>query len=324
MPLQNKKNILITGATGFIGSYIVKHALALKYEVYVAVRKTSNRKSLEDLNVNFLILDFSSETAIARTLTSTIVFDTVIHNAGVKTASTEEAYKHNNVDLTKNLCAALQKKRLLKGSFIFISSLAALGPGEEDSMACIAENRVASPLSSYGKSKLLAEKEVEKSGLKYTIIRPTAVFGKGGNDYKQLVSLVKKNIAIYLASPKQLLSFIHADDLARLIFLANTPAGVNQVFNASDTQNYTLEKFYKTVEHALGKNIKIRLRVPFFIVASIANLNGLLQKMCNIKSPLDSIEKAREVTALNWACCTDKIQSQLHFVAQHSLNEIID
>lgn len=323
MPNTPKK-ILITGATGFIGKYIVEHALKNGYEVYLAVRDKSDFSRIADLDFKKITVDFSSEESIANSFSLDIVFDTVVHSAGVKSCFVASDYYTHNVALTKNLCAVLHKRKLLKGKFIYMGSLAALGPGDKVSLADITENKAAKPISDYGKSKLLAEKEVVRSGLNYTILRPTAVYGKGTSDYNGLVKIVKKGLAVYTAKPSQRLSFIHAEDVARIVFMTDDFLQKNQTFNVSDGIDYTLASIYEIVASALKVKIRLRLRIPFFLVLAMAHYNHYIEKIFKIENALNSIEKANEVTAHNWKCSAKKLKDELGFWALHTLKEIID
>ena len=324
MPHKVKKTVLITGATGFIGKYIIEQALKSDYEVFIAVRKESDTSRINGLNFKKILVDFSSEETINTSFSSTIVFDTVVHNAGVKTCLDKDNYYKFNTELTRNLCKVLHKRKALTGKFIFISSLAAIGPGDKEVLEDITESKEEKPISQYGHSKLLAEKEVLKSGLDFIILRPTAVYGMGTSDYTGLIKVVRKGWAIYMAEPSQHLSFVHAEDLARIVFLADNITNGNQIFNVSDSIDYTLESFYEIVASGVGVKTKFKVRVPFFIVKNIAQFNHYTEKFLKIENALNSIEKANEVTALNWKCSAEKLVNAIGFTATHSLMEIID
>ena len=316
----HKKKVLITGATGFIGKYIVEQALENDYEVFLALRKQSHIPSIDGLSFRKISMNFSSQSSIASSLPSNIVFDTVVHNAGVKACSNKEDFYKYNTELTQNLCHALREKKALRGKFIYMSSLAALGAGDEKSLGDLTEIKEEKPISHYGRSKLWAEKEVLKSGLDHIILRPTAVYGKGTSDYKYLIKLIKKGLAVYTAKPHQKLSFVHAADVAKSVFMVDRIANENQVFNVSDGVEYTLQSVHQTIADALGVKIKFKVRVPFFMVKGMVLFNHYLK----IENALDSVDKAREVTALNWKCSAQKLKDEIGFKASHLLKEIID
>ncbi len=322
--MTSKKKILITGATGFIGKYLIEHAIKNNYDVFLTLRKSSNTKEIDHLDFNKIHIDFTSEKTISNSLSDTIIFDTIIHNAGVKACFKKEDYFKYNETLTENLSTVLKKRKLLKGKFIYISSLAALGPGDHKTLEDITENKVEQPISNYGRSKLFAEKKVINSGLNYIILRPTAVYGKGTSDYKDLIAIVKKQLAVYTASPNQLLSFIHANDVAQAVFLASESSKNNTTYNLSDTREYTLKSVYKTVADELNTNLKLKIRIPLFAIYSVAVINHYLEAFFKIENSLNSIEKAKEITALNWKCSAKKLKEELNFKPLHSLKEIVD
>jgi nucleoside-diphosphate-sugar epimerase len=170
----------------------------------------------------------------------------------------------------------------------------------------------------------LAEKEVVRSGLSYTILRPTAVYGKGTSDYNALVKIVKKGFAVYITKPCQRLSFVHAEDVAIVVFLTDKLSQKNQVFNVSDGVDYTLASIYEIMASALKVKLMLKLRIPFFLVLAVAQYNHYIERFFKIENALNSFEKANEVTAPNWKCSSKKLKDRLGFKAVHTLKEIID
>ena len=77
-----KERILITGASGFIGSFLVEEALKRGLETWAAVRKSSSRQFLQDKDIRFIELDLSSEERLKEQLKG-VQFDYVVHAAGV-------------------------------------------------------------------------------------------------------------------------------------------------------------------------------------------------------------------------------------------------
>lgn len=316
---QKKKKVLITGATGFIGRYLVEAAIANGFEVYITIRKSSRFNHLKPLGVQTILMDFTSEETIRQSFKKvpSIVFDSIIHNAGVKNLFKFEEFVRYNTQLTRDLCAAVQTLNLLSGQFIYISSLAASGPGNPETMEQITERKVAMPISAYGKSKLLAEQRIKESGIDYLILRPTAVYGKGTSDFKDVVLGIKTGVAVFFTSKQQTLSLIHAADLASICFACIDKGLKNDTFLLTDGKSYTIDTFNEILAKSTNSKIRWNIRIPTKIIRSAAYLQGRLR----IKSSLNSTDKANEVLAMNWHCRSDKLYAATGYTIRHHLED---
>ena len=149
--------ILITGASGFIGSFIVEEALNRGFETWAAVRKSSSREFLQDERIHFIELNLSSEEQLKQQLKD-IQFDYVVHAAGVTKCLHKEDFFRINTEGTKNLVRALLDLQMPLKRFVYISSLSIMGAiREEQPYKEIREQDKAMPNTAYGKSKLEAE-----------------------------------------------------------------------------------------------------------------------------------------------------------------------
>ena len=101
-----KMKILITGASGFIGSFIVEEALKRGFETWAAVRKSSSKKYLQDERIRFIELDFSSQEKLEQQLKD-CHFDYVVHAAGATKCLHQEDFFRINTEGTKYLVNAL-------------------------------------------------------------------------------------------------------------------------------------------------------------------------------------------------------------------------
>ncbi|MFH1936860.1 MAG: SDR family NAD(P)-dependent oxidoreductase, partial [Bacteroidota bacterium] len=105
--MRNANSVLITGASGFIGSHLVEEGLRRGFEVYAAVRKTSSRRYLTDPRIRFLELDLASPERLSEQLlqgkTAGVRFNFIIHNAGITRSRTTEDFFRINKGLTRNL-----------------------------------------------------------------------------------------------------------------------------------------------------------------------------------------------------------------------------
>ena len=191
------KKILITGASGFIGGFLVEEGLRLGFEVTAAVRKSSNRKYLQDERIQFLELNLDHPIELQKQLALHILqngkFDFVIHNAGVtKVAQKEEFHRVNSLN-TQYLVDVLIENDWIPEKFIFISSLAAFGAGKKGSTQPIELTDKPNPINLYGKSKLVAEEYIaSKEEFPYIFIRPTGVYGPREKDYFVFFKMINR------------------------------------------------------------------------------------------------------------------------------------
>ena len=129
----NQRKLLITGASGFIGSFVVERALELGAEVWVIARSTSNKRYLSDSRIHFITADLANETAVVANAlcAANTQWDACIHVAGVTKAIDAAAFDRGNYQATVHLAEALLQKHLLKGRFVYFSSLSVMGAPKE-------------------------------------------------------------------------------------------------------------------------------------------------------------------------------------------------
>ena len=227
-----KERVLITGASGFVGYHLVEEALKNNLEVYAAVRKTSNIDHLLKIGVNFVFSDFNDISSLEKEI-KTNRYDYIIHAAGVTKARSNQEYEYINAGLTYNIAAAVSQSDNKLKKFVLISSLAALGP-LHTLEGIITEHTVPQPVTSYGKSKLLAEENLSKfPEINFTILRPTAVYGPRDKDIYIFFKQLAAGIEPYIGRMEQKLSFIYVTDLAKAAVNA-LYKGHQQTFNLSD------------------------------------------------------------------------------------------
>ena len=168
------KKVLITGASGFIGSFIVEEALRKGMETWAVVRRTSSRKYLQDDRIHFIELDFSSVDKLKEQL-SGHQFDYVVHAAGVTKCLNKEDFFRVNRDGTRNFVEALQALNQPLERFVFLSSLSIFGAiREQQPYKEIEPTDTPKPNTAYGQSKLKAEAMLPDD-FPYIILRPTGV-----------------------------------------------------------------------------------------------------------------------------------------------------
>jgi UDP-glucose 4-epimerase len=312
-----KEKVLITGASGFVGYHLIIEALKNNLEVYAAVRESSKIEHLKEFNIQYVYLDIGNQAALEKELHEK-KYNYIIHAAGITRAISVEEYNRVNADHTLNLAkAALTLGDTLK-KFVLISSLAAVGPLTTLN-GIITENTPPNPITAYGKSKLLAEEKLKTvSGLNYTILRPTAIYGPRDTGIFIFFKQLSNRIEPYIGRGEQKLSFIYVADVAKASLRA-LYGGDKQVFNLCDDSFYDRYELGHVAKNILSvKTIKFHLSVNFVkFLAFVSEKVGSLRN----KAPILNIEKLNELTAVNWACSIDLAKQALGFYPQYTLEE---
>jgi len=320
--MRKAKSILITGASGFIGSHLVEQGLSRGYEVYAAVRKTSSRRYLTDTRIRFLELDYPSPESLASQLaalkTNGIRFDFIIHNAGTTRARNGEEFDLVNNLFTQNLVEALEATGLVPEKFVYISSLAAIGPGDPITMHPISDETPPHPIDMYGRSKRAAEVYLQsKSDFPCLILRPTGVYGPRETDYLAVYRNLNKGFEFYAGCAGQRVSFLYITDLVNLIYEAMNSDCFNKIWVASDGRNYSVREFSSLVKKILRKKA-IQVIVPLPVVRLLAGILEFAYRPFG-KVPLLNREKLAIMGSMNWQCDPTSCFRDLHFSPQYDL-----
>ena len=155
--------ILITGASGFIGSFIVEEALRRGMDTWAAVRKSSSLQFLQDERIHLINLNLSSEEDLKRQLDGH-VFDYVVHAAGVTKCLHKEDFYRVNTEGTKHLVNALMALQMPIKRFVEISSLSVYGPvREQQPYEEIRESDGPQPNTAYGRPTRKRTRSVSSS-----------------------------------------------------------------------------------------------------------------------------------------------------------------
>ncbi len=312
-----KQKVLITGASGFLGYHLVCSALEKGYEVYAAVRKSSDISHLRHLPVRFIELDYRDPAGMAAQFLEHR-FEYVVHAAGTTKALDLETYERVNADFTGNLAKAAATHPGMVQKLVFISSLAAVGP-LQDASGLIREDLTPRPVTAYGKSKLSAENKLKMTDLAVAIFRPTAIYGPRERDIFILIQQLSKGIDLYIGRSAQQLSFVYGPDMAELAINALGNASATGIYHVSDGQSYNRYAFADAALEILGKKAR-RIHLPMPLVKLGLFTAEKLGKMMN-KMPPVTLEKLNELTAANWICDISRAQQQLGFQPRFDLQK---
>ena len=131
----DKPTLLVVGAGGFIGGFIVEEGLRRGYEVYAAVRESTSRRYLTDSRIHFVVLDYDDadalETALGEALPKARRWNSIIYNLGATKCARFADFNRINYGYLRDFTEAIYRLGAVPGHFLFMSSLSALGPVDE-------------------------------------------------------------------------------------------------------------------------------------------------------------------------------------------------
>lgn len=312
-----KEKVLITGASGFLGFHLINAAIQNDLDVFAAVRGNSNIKHLQDLPVQFVQLDFTNIKRLDD-IFDEHQFDYVIHAAGTTKANSQQEYHLVNDQYTQNLAQAAAKKKDQVKRFVFISSLAATGPIKSNE-GKIKEDQCPNPVTAYGKSKLAAERNLEKVDIPTTILRPTAIYGPREKDIFIVNQYLKQGFEPYIGKAPQQLSFVYGKDVADLAVKVLTNKNANGIYNITDGKEYSRYDYAGIVKKILGKKT-FKLHLPVAVVKMLLFAVEKINRSMN-KVPAVSNEKLNELMAENWICDISKAITELDFKPVYDLEK---
>lgn len=301
--------ILITGATGFIGSHLADVFAARGDTVRCLVRKSSSLQWVEPIHPELVYGDLFDGAVLDRAVDGV---DGVYHVAGLTKARTAQEYDLGNHVATRNLLEAVVRTNPGIRRFVHVSSQAAVGPSTGGDP--VDERTEFHPITAYGISKMEAEKEclAFMDRVPITIVRPPAVYGPREKDIFAFFESVNKGLQPMIGLSPKSVSLIHVKDLVDGIVLAGEhQAGIGQTYFISSERAYTWREVGEVTAKAMGKKV-IRLRVPVPIVYAVAGVSEFIG-LFSRKPVLLNFEKARDIVQDSWTCSIDKAKREIGY-----------
>jgi len=313
------KKLLITGANGFVGSYLTEEAIKQDYLVYAGVRKTSNLQYLTDPRINYFYYSFNEEEKLREQLISHN-FDYIILNAGLTTAKNRETYFKVNAGYVRKICKILTEEKLAPTKLVLISSLASYGPANLQVKQILDQDSVPHPATWYGESKLQAEQFLSSfKNIPSLIFRPTAVYGPRDTEMVSVYKTVKMGIAPKIGKGEMDASFIYVKDLSKLVIDALATKVVNKAYFVSDGHIYPIHELNDTIGQILGKKTT-KVTIPFTVMKVAAFFSEMLGKIKG-EVPLLNRNKVKEYFARSFAIDTTDLKKDFNFAPSFSLEK---
>lgn len=253
------KTIFVTGATGFVGGYLLPKICASN-KVKALVRRSA--PEMEKLGAETIIGDIRDSAVVEKCVRGA---DLVIHLAGVLRSNDEKLNYDVNVTGTKNIAEACRKN---KAKLIHVSTV----------------NAVAGIKNAYGRTKELAEKTVVESGTDYVILRCALIYGRGSPDMEKIIKSLSLPIVPMVGSGKNKLQPVYVGDVVDAIL--KSVKKDRKIYNIAGPDVLTTEQFKNIILGKMGKK-KPTVHIPLALVLAGASV---LEKIS--KNPILTKEQA--------------------------------
>ena len=316
--------ILITGASGFIGSFLVEEALRQGMDTWAAVRKSSSREYLQDKRINLIELNLSSREELTRQL-SGHDFDYVVHAAGVTKCTDKNDFRRINTEGTKNLVEALLALGTPLKRFVYISSLSIMGAiREQQPYTEISEDDTPRPNTAYGQSKLEAEQWMDQrlkdTAWPYVILRPTGVYGPREHDYFLMAKSIKQHVDFAVGFKQQDITFVYVDDVVQAVFLALQKGTTGRRYFLSDGQVYRSTTFSDLIHEELGRPWWLRITAPVWVLRIVTFCGEYVGRLTGKPTALNN-DKYNIMRQRNWRCDIQPAVNELGYQPHVQLAE---
>jgi nucleoside-diphosphate-sugar epimerase len=311
------KKVLVTGGTGFIGSHVIEALLKRGYSVTCLVRDPSNLKWLSGMNIDVVRGDCMLPESLIPAVQGVSM---VVHAAGLTKAKWAREYYEVNKIGTHNILNACMRHNAGLEKFILVSSLAAAGPSRDGNP--LREQDAPSPVSDYGKSKLLAEQEVlnYKDLFPVVILRPSAVYGPRDRDLFEIFRWASRGMTLEIRGKERLLNFCYVGDLVQAIVLTlekGVPSG--NIYFVAENRPYSWSQF-REILLTTGEVKTVTIKIPK-MAAYLIGLVSELGSLFTSRPALMNRQKIREAVQQYWICDLDKIEKDFGFKSVFPLQQ---
>lgn len=297
--------ILITGASGFIGSHLTEEALAQGMKTHAGIRSTSNLRWLQNPRICLVNIDFEQPEAVGALLLRER-YDYIIHCAGLTKAADVQQFYQVNGEYLKVLVRAITENNICLKKFIFVSSLAAYGPADFQPGKLVKKDSTPHPVSNYGKSKLMAENFLKSvDTIPWLMIRPTVVYGPRETELLTVFKLLNHRLELLIGQQPQSLTFIYIKDLVKAMMTCLFSDKIREAYFVTDGNLYTTAYFNGCIKNILRrKGIKITISIE--TLRFLARCSEIVGKITRKYPPLNQ-NKVHELACRSWQCETSTI-----------------
>ncbi|MDP1829793.1 MAG: NAD-dependent epimerase/dehydratase family protein [Archangium sp.] len=305
--------VLITGATGFIGTHLCHRLVAEGHRVVALVRDPAKAGGLPKEGVELLRGDLSLFTRPDLVLPEC---EAVVHLAGVVTAKRLSDYHDVNFVAVQHLVQALARQAWKPRRLLFASSLAASGPSRDGALRTEADG--CAPVEPYGESKMRAEDFLRSAPFPTTSFRPALVFGPNDPATVTLFRLARRGLGFQVAGRDPGLSWVQIDDLLdALVLLLGDPSTDHRTYFVSHPAPTTNRGLWTALGATFGRKVRV-LPLPRPLLYGAMVTMTALSKAFGFTNQLDE-KQYEQLTAPGFVCSSALLTKDFGWRARFEL-----
>lgn len=312
-----ENRVLVTGATGFVGSNLVQELAKRECKIICLVHPLENIDLLEGIKCEIIFGNIDEKKMLAETIPDV---EYIFHLAAMLSSHDPDTMFKTNFVGTKNLIEICLERKFPLKRFLFTSSIAAVGPSGKSEL--LAETAPCKPLTLYGKSKLCAENYLNSlnDSLPATIVRFPLVYGPRSQGGIYIIfKLLNKRIQIDLGYGETNVCFIN-DAVNGMIQAAESENTIGKTYFIGEKKIYSIPQIYKIVSNYIGKR-PVKIKVPYFLSYSLAYLAEIHGKLKNTVPIFSRDELASYCRNPYWRFNTQKSEKDFGFQTRYHLEE---
>jgi nucleoside-diphosphate-sugar epimerase len=300
--------ILLTGGSGFVGSYVAEQLAEQGHTVRALVRPRSDRRLLQPLpRIEFALGAVEQPESLGEAVRDCSV---VVHVAGLVKARKPQEFFDVNAEGTKHLLeAAIWAGGVRR--FVYVSSLTAAGPSLDGHP--IPDDAAPNPVTNYGRSKLAGELAVlaAQERIPVTVLRPPMVYGPRDRETLGFFTAIQNGTLPILGDGSNTLSIIYGSDCASAIVAAALSEGTTgRTYYTEDGTIHVWREALEEVERAMGKRAFFRAGVPMWTLKLVAGATQTWGKVSNTAQML-TLDKVNELQQKHWVCSSSRLRTDL-------------
>src|SRR5262245_5502618 len=307
---------LVTGASGFIGSHVVRELFDAGHRVFPMVRARASAAALEPYAEAVRLADLKDQATLEAAVRDV---DVVVHLGGLTRARSEREFMDTNAEGVARLMTAVRARTPDLRRFVYVSSLSAGGPSTGDTP--VSEADPPNPVSAYGRSKLAGEARLAASAgnVPWTVIRPPIVYGPGERDLHTMFRYAERGWVPMLGAEERSYSIVHARDLAGAIMaVVASDVAAGQVYYVAEGRPYRSRELLACIADALGRKPRV-IPIPRWGAAMVAAAGSGLKPFLK-RPPLVTLDKLPELVR-SWVCSPAKLERDCGFRCRIPLRE---